>query len=78
LPALAAITPAARSASLRLAILLIAPRILNDPVRWRFSAFSQTGRPVRRISDSDGYTGVRRTCPAIRSRAASTSASVGA
>ena len=25
-----------------------APRILKEPVRWRFSAFSQTGRPARR------------------------------
>jgi len=53
LPALAAITPAARSASLRLEILLTAPRILNDPVRWRFSAFSQTARPARRESDPE-------------------------
>jgi hypothetical protein len=48
LPALAATTPQARSASLIVSSLLTAPRTLNDPVRWRFSAFSQTRRPVRR------------------------------
>ena len=42
LPALAAITPAARSASPSDASLLTAPRILNEPVRCRFSALSQT------------------------------------
>ncbi len=36
-PALAATTPRARSASDIRAILVYAPRTLNDPVRWRFS-----------------------------------------
>ena len=54
LPALAATTPAARSSSLSVAIVLTAPRILNAPVRWRFSAFSWTVRPARRESVSDG------------------------
>ncbi len=39
LPALAATTPAARWASPSVDSLLTAPRILNEPVRWRFSAF---------------------------------------
>ena len=47
-PALAATTPAARSFSPSVEIVLNAPRILNEPVRWRFSAFSTTGRPDSR------------------------------
>jgi hypothetical protein len=35
----------ALSSSSSVASLLTAPRILNEPVRWRFSAFSQTSRP---------------------------------
>src|SRR3954454_17475706 len=77
-PALAAITPAARSASPSCAILLTAPRILNEPVRCRFSAFSHTRAPVRRESVSEPYTGVSRARSATRVRAASMSASVGA
>jgi hypothetical protein len=53
LPALAATTPAARSASESIAMQLPAPRILKDPVRWRFSALSQTSRPVIRSKDSE-------------------------
>src|SRR5689334_2694517 len=78
LPALAARTPAARSASPRPVSLLTAPRILNDPVRWRFSALSQTLLPQMRPNVSEPYTGVTRARPASRSRAASMSASVGA
>ena len=54
LPALAAITPAARSSADRVAIVFTAPRILKAPVRWRFSAFSCTLRPARRESVSEG------------------------
>src|SRR5439155_2449111 len=54
------------------------PRILNDPVRCRFSAFSRTRRSARRESVSEPKTGVMRAYSAIRSRAASTSARVGA
>jgi hypothetical protein len=54
LPALAAVTPAARSSGESDAIVLTAPRILNAPVRCRFSAFRCTGRPARRESVSDG------------------------
>ena len=51
--ALAAITPAERSVGESVESLLTAPRILNDPVRWRFSAFSRTSRPHRRENVSD-------------------------
>src|SRR5919108_2818837 len=78
LPALAATTPARRSDSESAATVLTPPRILNEPVRWRFSAFSSTSRPARRESVSDANTGVTRACAATRSRAARTSANVGA
>src|SRR5919204_1112876 len=77
LPALAVTTPAARSASLRVATLLTAPRTLKEPVRWRFSALRPTGRPLRLVSVSDAKTGVTRARWPIRPRAASMSASVG-
>src|SRR3954451_20996341 len=77
-PALAAITPAARSLSSSVDSLFTAPRILNEPVRWRFSALSQTFVPVRREKVPEPYTGVTRARPSSRSRAASMSASVGA
>ena len=53
LPALAVTTPAARSVSVSDAIVLTAPRILNDPVRCRFSALRYTGSPQSRASVSD-------------------------
>jgi hypothetical protein len=53
LPALAATTPARRSPSLSVASLFTAPRTLKEPVRWRFSAFSDTGRPTWRESVSE-------------------------
>src|SRR5918992_292645 len=77
-PALAATTPASRSAAPSDEIVLYAPRILNEPVRCRFSAFSNTGRPASRVNVSEWYRGVSRATPASRSRAASMSASVGA
>src|SRR3954468_2863256 len=77
LPALAATTPAARCSSVSVAIRLTAPRILNAPVRWRFSALSSTSRPASRDSVSDGKTGVTRAIPAMRERAASMSARLG-
>ena len=46
LPALAATTPARRSRPESVAILLTAPRTLNEPVRCRFSALSATSRPI--------------------------------
>src|SRR4051794_26302943 len=77
LPALAAITPAARWSSSSVESLLTAPRTLNAPVRCRFSAFSVTRRPTRRESESEPYTGVTRAYPAMRSRAALMSVRVG-
>ena len=53
LPALAAITPAARSAGESVASVFTAPRILNEPVRWRFSALSSVSPPVSRHSVSE-------------------------
>ena len=35
-----------RSSSLSVEIRLYAPRTLNEPVRWRFSAFRYTSRPA--------------------------------
>src|SRR6516225_8117619 len=77
LPALAATTPAARSAVPSVEILLKAPRILNEPVRWRFSAFSRTSRAARRENVSERKMGVTRATPSSRARAASMSAGVG-
>src|SRR5947208_6250699 len=78
LPALAATTPAASRSGSRLKSLTYAPRILNEPVRCRFSAFKRTGRPASRDSVSDGKTGVTRATPSGRSRARSLSGSPGA
>src|SRR3954451_22985049 len=73
-PALAATTSSASSVEMR----LYAPRILNEPVRWRFSAFSFTSRPTSRESVSEAYTGVTRATPSSRARAASISGRPGA
>src|SRR3954452_5076928 len=78
LPALAATTPAASSSGSRLESLTYAPRILNEPVRCRFSALRLTGRPASRDSVSDGKTGVTRATPSSRSRARSISGRPGA
>ena len=67
-------TPAARSRSPSEEILVNAPRILNEPVRWRFSALSTTSRPARRENVSERKTGVTRATPSSRARAASMSA----
>src|ERR671937_1398578 len=77
LPALAATTPARLSSSESVAILLTAPRTLKAPVRCRFSAFSHTSRPLRRVNVSEPYTGVTRATPSMRARASSMSVSVG-
>src|SRR5438105_5257835 len=78
LPALAATTPARCSASPSVEILLKAPRILNEPVRCRFSALSTTSRPARRENVSERNTGVTRATPSRRPRAASMSRRPGA
>src|SRR5436305_11165620 len=78
LPALAATTPARCSASPSVEILLYAPRILNEPVRCRFSALRETSRPASRENVSDRKTGVTRATPSRRARAASMSRRSGA
>src|SRR5438128_9759561 len=78
LPALAVTTPAARWSAPSEPTLLTAPRILNDPVRWRFSALRTIARPASRPSVAEGCTGVTRAMPATRDRAASMSARLGA
>jgi hypothetical protein len=45
-PALAVTTPAAFSASESVLMRFVAPRILNEPVRWKFSSFRWTSAPV--------------------------------
>ena len=74
-PALPAVTPRAQP-SPSAASLLSAPRILNEPVRWRFSAFTTVGAPRRSVSVTDGRTGVRFATSATAARARSTSAAV--
>src|SRR4029453_16900344 len=49
------------------------PRGLNEPVRWKSSAFRWTGAPTFRDSVADENIGVRCRRPAIASRAARTS-----
>src|SRR5262245_62138229 len=73
LPALAVTTPAFRSSSVRVAILLTAPRTLKAPVRCRFSALSRTSRSQRVDRVSDPKTGVTRATPSRRRRASSIS-----
>ena len=74
LPALAATTPRARCPASSRAIRVYAPRILNDPVRCRFSHFSSTGPPHSSLSAREFAMGVGATTPASSSRAARTSA----
>ena len=42
-----------------------APRTLKEPVRCRFSSFSQTSAPLERPSAAERWSGVRSTCGAI-------------
>ncbi len=70
LPALAATTPRARCASSSRASRVYAPRILNEPVRCRFSHFSHTGPPASSDSAREPATGVSVITPARSSRAA--------
>ena len=76
LPALAATTPLARSASVSRAILVYAPRILNEPVRCRFSHLRYAGPPTSRLSGRDDSIGVYRTTPSSNAAAASISATL--
>ena len=75
LPALPPVTPRAHP-SPRAASLFSAPRILNEPVRCRFSALSATTPSRRWVSVSDGSTGVRLATSAIAPRARSMSSGV--
>src|ERR1700712_2057532 len=76
LPALAATTPLARSSSVSRAILVYAPRILNDPGRCRFSHLRYAGPPTSRLSGRDDSIGVYRTTPRSNSAAASISSTL--
>src|SRR5690349_17298568 len=76
LPAEAATTPAARSSAESRDIRRYAPRILNDPVRWRFSHLRKTGPPASPVSQRDSSMGVVIDTPASASRAFSMSARV--
>src|SRR5215467_10003768 len=69
-------TPRVRSAAVREASLLSAPRSLKEFVTWRFSYLTLTEAPVSADSFGAGSMGVRRRRPAMIRRAASTSASV--
>ena len=51
------------------AILASAPRILNEPVRWRFSAFIATVIPTRSLSVRELSSGVSRMTPVPASAA---------
>src|SRR3954470_9237407 len=75
LPALPPVTPRAHE-SPSAASLFSAPRILNEPVRWRFSAFSATSPPARCVRVSDGSTGVSLATSALARRACPTSPAV--
>ena len=66
---------AARSAASSRAIRTYAPRILNEPVRCRFSHLSPTGPPHSSVSALAPAIGVCATTPARSARAACTSAS---
>src|SRR6516165_8522633 len=73
LPALAATTPRARSASDSLAILAYAPRTLNDPVRCRFSHLRYTGPETVSDSTRECSMGVSEITSWVSLRAAVTS-----
>ncbi len=70
LPLDCATTPRDRSSAVSAASRFIAPRILNAPVGWRLSGFSQSRRPSGRSAHGQGSSGVRTAVPAIRRWAA--------
>ena len=76
-PADGATTPAARSASVSERILLYAPRILNEPVFWRFSNFRKTSPAHWCENVSDRSVVVRWATPSSASAAALMSSMVG-
>src|ERR1035437_10300786 len=66
-PALAVYTPSARRSGGSARMALSAPRILNEPIGWSVSNFSQISHGA---STCRRTSGVRKAVPAIRSRAA--------
>src|SRR5450759_4959075 len=73
LPAEAVSTPRSRNCRGVRAITLAAPRILNEPIGWRFSNFSQISAGE---SAKQRASGVRRATPAMLVRASATWARV--
>ena len=73
LPAEAATTPALQPSAPSAASFAAVPRTLNEPVLWRFSAFSATTPPARSEIVRVESTGVRRAIVSTAARAASTS-----
>jgi hypothetical protein len=69
LPDEKATTPRRRSSAVSESSLLVAPRILNAPLRWKFSHLKKTRRPARASNVRELRTGVRWTRAPIRSRA---------
>ena len=74
LPAETASTPPARSAAVSCAILLNAPRSLNDAVNCRFSNFRNTSQPQIAERVRDSRQGVSPISPRSRAAARSMSA----
>ena len=70
-----AATPRPNSAVDSRDIRLKAPRSLNDPPRWKHSAFRNTLAPTRSSSVRDLNTGVRWTTPSSLRPASTTSSS---
>src|SRR6266550_1339091 len=68
LPALAVHTPPASSSGSTSASALPAPRILNEPMGWRFSSLRKISHGAS--SSGNETSGVRREAPTMRSRAA--------
>ena len=59
----------------RVEILLNAPRILNEPVRWKCSGFTNTGRPMTVVRGAEKIAGVGRSTGVSRCAACSMSSS---
>jgi hypothetical protein len=76
LPALAATTPFWSDSRGSLRMALTAPRILNEPVSWRFSVFRKTRGSPGAARASAGSNGVSLTRPWSLARASSMSATV--
>ena len=71
-----ATTPRARSVAVSNRSLFSAPRILNEPARWRFSHLKKTWQPLASSNAAEEMTGVRWMRPASRWAAARTSSIV--